>query len=251
MSTPADVHTLTGAYALNALPPEDREHFEGHLAECPSCAEEVAGFGEALAKLGSAAAEEPPPHLREQTLNAAKYIRQLPPEVAEGDSDELSRWRKIRQSRWWRRGGMAVAAAAVVAALVLGYQNVVISQQLDALQQTNDEYAAMSKVLSAPDAEVISDTTDKGGTATAAVSYKRDKALLMASGLPEPPGDHVYQAWVMEPEPRSAGLLPPARQDRTQVMAHDIDKGDKLGLTVEPSGGSSQPTTDPIAVVSL
>lgn len=251
MTTQADVHTLTGAYALNALPAEDRERFEQHLAECPICEEEVAGFGEAVAKLGSAAAEEPPPRLRERTLNAAKYTRQLPPEVAEGNSDELSRWRKIRQSRWWRRGGMAIAAAAVVAALVLGYQNVVISQQLGDLQRTNDQYAALSKMLNAPDARVISHTAESGGTATAAVSYKRDKALLIAKDLPEPPDDHVYQAWVMEPEPRSVGIMPPTRQDRTQVMAHGIEKGDKLGLTVEPSGGSEQPTTDPIAAISL
>lgn len=251
MSTPADVHTLTGAYALNALPPEDRNRFEQHLAECPSCAEEVAGFGEALAKLGSAAAEEPPPQLREQTLNAAKYTRQLPPEGAEPHADELSRWRKVRNSRWWRRGGMAVAAAAVVAALVLGYQNTVISQRLGDLERTNDHYAALSKILSTSDARVVSDTAESGGKATAAVSYQRDKALFMTSGLQQPPDDHVYQAWVMEPEPRSAGLLPPARQDRAQVMAHGVEKGDKLGLTVEPSGGSSQPTTEPVALISL
>lgn len=251
MNTQADVHTLTGAYALNALPPEDRERFEQHLAECLSCAEEVAGFGETVAKLGAAAAEEPPPHLREQTLNAAKYTRQLPPEVPGGNSDEFSRWRTIRQSRWWRRSGIAVAAAAVVAAVALGYQNVVISQRLSDHQRTNDEYAALSKMLNAPDARVINHTAESGGTATAAVSYTRDKALVIASGLPDPPADHVYQAWVMEPEPRSAGLLPPTQQDRTQLMAHGIDSGDKLGLTIEPSGGSSQPTTEPVAVISL
>jgi hypothetical protein len=37
----SDIHTLAGAYALNAIDDMDRARFDRHLAECPACAAEV------------------------------------------------------------------------------------------------------------------------------------------------------------------------------------------------------------------
>ena len=39
MST--DLHTLSGAYALNALSPEEAEEFRKHLEACAACRQEV------------------------------------------------------------------------------------------------------------------------------------------------------------------------------------------------------------------
>mgnify|MGYP001075161223 CR=1 FL=1 len=38
MST--DLHTLSGAYAIDALSEEEARQFDRHLEECPSCREE-------------------------------------------------------------------------------------------------------------------------------------------------------------------------------------------------------------------
>jgi hypothetical protein len=43
---------------------------------------------------------------------------------------------------------------------------------------------------------------------------------------------------------RSAGLL----QD-TQLLASAVTPGDRIGITVEPSGGTTRPTTTPVAVL--
>ncbi|MYS39774.1 anti-sigma factor, partial [Streptomyces sp. SID5998] len=42
--TTTDLHALTGAYALHALPDDERAAFERHLTGCSSCAREVAEF---------------------------------------------------------------------------------------------------------------------------------------------------------------------------------------------------------------
>ena len=51
-----DVHALAGAYALDALPADEQQRFERHLASCEACAEEVRGLAETAALLGEAAA---------------------------------------------------------------------------------------------------------------------------------------------------------------------------------------------------
>ncbi|MFD5088620.1 zf-HC2 domain-containing protein, partial [Kitasatospora sp. NPDC058406] len=61
MTTGADLHTLTGAYAAHALPDPEREAFEEHLARCASCAQEVAEFATTLARLGAAETVTPAP----------------------------------------------------------------------------------------------------------------------------------------------------------------------------------------------
>lgn len=251
MTPQADVHTLTGAYALNALPPQDRERFEQHLADCPSCSQEVAEFSETLARLGSAEAAEPPVELRERTLAAAQHTRQLPPAVPGARSDELSKRRDRRRGRWQWVSAIA-AAVAIVAAVVLGYQTVTTNQRLDELRAANESYAALTKTLATHDVRIVSRTTDSGGKVTAVVSNNRGAAVVLTSGLPRPPKDRTYQVWVMSPpKPRSAGLLSSTEEGRAQLVAHGIDRQDKIGLTIEPAGGSPQPTSSPVIVLPL
>ena len=71
-------HTLTGAYALDALTRADRARFERHLARCEQCAREVRALAEATAALAAAVAAEPPAELMQRVLAAAARTRQLP-----------------------------------------------------------------------------------------------------------------------------------------------------------------------------
>ncbi|NKE62613.1 anti-sigma factor, partial [Lentzea sp. PSKA42] len=63
-STSADLHTLTGAYAVNALSDTERAAFETHLIRCESCATEVAELAATATRLGAAVDFPPPPQLR-------------------------------------------------------------------------------------------------------------------------------------------------------------------------------------------
>src|SRR5712691_1805446 len=76
-----DLHTLAGAYAMDAVADPDRAAFEQHLAGCGPCREEIRGLREATARLATAAQLRPRPELRTATLRAAALIRQLPPVV--------------------------------------------------------------------------------------------------------------------------------------------------------------------------
>ena len=78
MST--DVHTLSGAYALDALAPEEAAEFREHLDGCQACRDEVRELRAAAARMGAAEASAPPPDLQGAAiLAAADRTPQEPP----------------------------------------------------------------------------------------------------------------------------------------------------------------------------
>ncbi len=229
-----DLHTLAGAYALDALPDDDRELFEGHLARCDACAQEVRGLREATAHLA---------HLRAQVLAQIRHVRQLPPEVP-----DLAVERR-RRARPRSRLAAALAAACLVVALIAGGLAVRSQQELDRTRAAGEAVAA---VLAAPDARTVTGPA-AGGTATVVVSRSRGQVVFASSGLRRLEKSETYELWLMGPRAvRPAGLLRPDSNGQTRpVVASPLADADRVGLTVEPASGSPQPTTDPVLVLNL
>ena len=245
-----DLHTLAGAYALDALDgPAERDRFERHLSRCPSCAAEIRGFREVATALAFATAAEPPPGLRGQVLAAATRTRQLPPEVT---TQGAPRPRNHRSpgTTWlpWLSGVVALASIAV--AVFFGLAQ---SHTQDELNQARAQNQALAAVLSAPRVRVLSQVSAKGGTAIVVLAAERHELAVVTNGLPALPPGHVYQLWLIgKKKIVPAGLLPQASRGQTPaVLATGVVKGDTLGLTVEPAPGSSQPTTKPIVALPL
>lgn len=142
---------------------------------------------------------------------------------------------------------MLALAAAVVFLFVT---QVTTQHQLQRAQASNRAIAA---VLAAPDARVESMPATVGGTVTAVVSLRQQEAVVSTAGVPALPGTNVYQLWVISPAgARSAGLLPASRAGTTApVLADGVQPGDRLGITVEPAGGTAQPTTAAVVVMPV
>ncbi|MGI5291702.1 anti-sigma factor domain-containing protein [Nonomuraea polychroma] len=68
-------HTLSGAYAVHALPYAEWVLFEEHLRACQICGAEVRRLREAAARLAETVAESPPDRLRGRLLAAAHESR--------------------------------------------------------------------------------------------------------------------------------------------------------------------------------
>jgi anti-sigma-K factor RskA len=123
----------------------------------------------------------------------------------------------------------------------------------DELNQVKAENQAISLLLSAPRAKLLTYPVTHGGLATVVLAADRHELAVVTTGLPALPAGKVYQLWLIgKPTITSAGLLPPAKDGQTPaVLATGVVKGDTLGLTVEPAGGSAQPTTTPILALPL
>jgi anti-sigma-K factor RskA len=242
-----DLHSLAGPYALDALEAgSERDRFTRHLSRCQSCAAEVKGFREVATAMAFAAAAEAPAELRGRVLAAAARTRQLPPEVSTHTRPRRSRTRVP----WvpWLSG--VVATASIVVAVLFGFAQ---AHTRDELNQVKAENQAISLLLSAPEAKLLTHTVTNGGVATVVLAADRHELAVVTTGLPALPSGKVYQLWLIgKPKIVSAGLLPAAKNGQTPaVLATGVVKGDTLGLTVEPAGGSAQPTTTPILALPL
>ncbi|MDX8146081.1 anti-sigma factor [Lentzea sp. BCCO 10_0061] len=236
-TTSADLHTLTGAYAVNALSDIERTAFEAHLTRCASCAVEVAELSATAARLGVAVESPPPPQLRARVLAAAAETRQVSPHAARVPNPRRMRW----------AGGL-LAAACLVAAVFVTVQYTESDQDRQ-LAQLSSEYSRFSDLLSTPDAKLISGTAPNGATGTAVISASRDEALFLARDLPEPGQGKAYQLWLIgEDGPRSAGVL---KSLTSPLAVSGLTGAQRVALTVEPQGGSPKPTTDPVMAMAL
>jgi anti-sigma-K factor RskA len=264
-----DLHTLTGCYALDALPADELDEFERHLAHCGSCAAEVRGLRETASRMALAVAERPPAGLRARVLAAADRTRQLPPVTEDRPARRQARTirpgrstrraRRTHGARTWISGvSVAVAAAAAAVAAVFGVQQNHSQQQLAALENQLTAARAHSQqidaVLAASDLHLVSDKTTVGGKVSAIVSPGQAKVVVVTSGLPALPAGKVYEIWLLggTTVAKPSGLLTAAANGRTApIVASGYVKGYALGITVEPAGGTLKPTTKPILALPL
>jgi anti-sigma-K factor RskA len=244
-----DLHTLSGAYALNALPHRDQGLFEEHLARCEACADEVRGLRETAARLAVGVSERPSLALKRRVMAEIAQVRQEPPTPIRTESEPAN----VVPLASRRRSRLAVglAAASVAAAVTVGVVAVNTVQQRDrTLAETRDLLAATQNLLAAPDAVVRRVPMTGGGGATIVLSPHQGK-LMFASDMPGLPSDQTYQMWLIGPTGiHSAGLVDGGGGVRTVTLAVP-GEAERFGVTVEPAGGSRQPTTTPILLTKL
>jgi anti-sigma-K factor RskA len=125
-----------------------------------------------------------------------------------------------------------------------------------ALDAARSDDAAIAAVLSAADALIASAATTAGGTATVVASRSGRSVVFTSAGLPVLPPTSVYELWFIgSAGVRAAGLVPspPAATPgiTLPVLASGLSGDDAVGVTVEPAGGTTAPTTTPIVVLTL
>jgi anti-sigma-K factor RskA len=238
-----DLHTLTGAYALDAIDGSERERFEHHLMRCQPCEHEVRGLQETATRLGQAVSAPPPEQMKVAVLAAVARTRQLPPVP---DARPLP----APSPGWPRRLAIPVAAVCLAVAIVLG---VLLGISRHQLSTETARQRAIAAVLTAPDARLVREPTSVGGVATVVVAAHLHEFIFTTDGLPALANARVYQLWVLGPAgtATSDGLLATAGNGQTApVLASGLAPGDMVGLTVEPAGGTTKPTTTPIVIIS-
>ena len=247
--TTIDLHRLTGAYALHALPDDENTAFERHLAGCEPCAEETAELSATAARLGLAVASTPPTALREQVLRRITAVRQETPGRRDQPLTARAGLRTRALSRWALAACLAAATALGGTAIWQHQRAEDARDQARHATQAADEIAA---VLAAPDARTRAAGLAGGATGTVVVSRDRDRAVFVVSGMARPPGGKVYQLWFDDAGTmRPAGLMNPARTDQAVLLRGAVDSSSGMGITVEPAGGSPHPTSTPLALLTF
>ncbi|MGC1377054.1 MAG: anti-sigma factor [Anaerolineales bacterium] len=234
------------AYALGALDVDEAAALEAHLRICDSCPGELAGYcAVSDALLTSVPPQRPSAALRQRL---------------QGRLPSLSGRQKARRV-WpsWSFGQFALGAALVLLVALnifsLLQTQVIQRQQAQFAQQIQTGQAAFS-MLAYPDTKSLP-ITGSGIAGTLLLDKEHSAAVLIAWDLPPLPENQTYQIWLVDPkgERTSVGLFRPETGQRLTskaiFMKRDISGFTGLGVTLEPAGGSKQPTSPRIFKVDF
>ena len=278
---------LAGAYALHALSAEEAAEYERYLLRSEEARIEAAELSDTAVALGlSTAPVQPSSGLKASLMAQLASTPQLAPldtpaqpngpvlptdaspvvapvaavPVAAAPSVTEAAPSDVRsgsaadraQRRWFQRpAGLLAAAAAAVALFVGGtFAGQAIYGNPDD-QFAQEQAAGLAEINAAGDTQRASTETVDGQKATLVWSGELGLSAIIVDDLPALGEDEDYQLWYIgEAGPVSAGTFDSEGSGAAwRVLDGTMAAGDAVGVTVEPAGGSDQPTTDPIVAI--
>jgi anti-sigma-K factor RskA len=229
-----------GAYLLGALPADEREGFERHLATCPECRREVEELAVAADALPSAAPPvTPPPELKQRIMAVVDAEASLLAAAgSRADEPGPARPRERRgffARRWTFRPAFALAASVLL--LAIGVAGGVLAGG------GSSERTVTARVAGA------------AANAQAKLVVGKDGSQLVMTGFPQPPAGRVYQVWTkkpgQDPEPTNVLWTPLSDGSATVSVPGSLDGVQNVLVSTEPRGGSAAPTTMPVLNATL
>ncbi len=233
-------------YALGVLDEPEKAGLEEHLGrECPTC---MAGLKRARATttmLGAVLTDEAEPsrRLRPRILAIAGLAPARP---------------------WGWIGAFAAAAAALVLGIFYfrgaqdAWQRQIaqVRTQLEARGLENARLQQALDFLNTPETKLVGFGTGQPAPPKGNFFVNPRGVLLIASNLPALAPGRTYQMWLIPKggAPRPAGLFQAdPRGGAVHILAGAVDVAatGAMAISVEPAGGSAQPTTQPIVVAPV
>ena len=229
---------LRDAYVLGALPEEERLEFERHLAAHQDLQAEVEDLGAVAGLLAlSPREQEPPPELRRRIMEVVE-AEAAPPETS----------RRSWLAGLWEAVGLRDLALAAAAVLVVG----LFSWSMLLQGEVRDLQGRVQSLQSQPQGPqmiALGGAGTKQGARAELVTLNGDRAVLVAENMPPVPEGKTYQIWVIKGDtPQPSGLFDPRGESVAAVVENPVEGADAVAVTIEPEGGSKEPTTDPMLV---
>lgn len=282
MTTDDDIRTLTAAYALGAVDAEEAAEFEALLERDPVLRAEVEELRATAADLAwTAEPVDPSPRLKLDIMAMLDVTPQLPPLVAptaatdddrspapvtelrpaasapgapvpssSAPRERLGSASARASERWFRKPGALIGVAAAAVVLVVG--GVAVGTNVGGPGSSQAPVAsAYERVTTASDVVIDKRDVVGGGTATVYFSASEAKTAVVLNDASPLPEGRVLQMWYVDASGAvSAGVMPAADGAGHAVLDGSYTPGDTVAITVEPEGGSEQPTTEPIVAVT-
>lgn len=238
------------AYAIGALDAEDMVAFESHLKMCAACQTELAEYRSVtIGLLQSTPPRIPSPALRRR-LTSRLPAHQTP-----------TRGLLNNFFSQFSLGQVATVTFIVILLASNFYSNAQIRdlklQQSVLAERLRSEQAAVA-MLAHPGTQAITVHADvENLTGSMLVDKNRNTAVLFLWQLPKLESNQTYQAWLIDANGKriSGGLFTSlAGQEYTAVTIQSpvpMNNFIRVGVTIEPQGGSEGPTGPRVLIVNL
>ena len=234
--THAQIEELLGAYALDAVDPDEAAVIEEHLETCPRCRAEVSDHREVAAMLGNTGGPAPD-GVWERIAGA---LEDTPPPLRMPElPDDVVVPLRLRKRPL---GGPWVLAAAAVAIVVAGLVGLLIGRA----DRDGSELPSSDELASMEGAAVARMAGD-GPLDASAVVLPDGTGYLLVDELPDLDPDRAYQLWGIAGENVvSLGVLGAEPNDVMPFSAGG--QLDAVAITEEVAGGVVQSEQDPLLV---
>ncbi|MFQ6397975.1 anti-sigma factor domain-containing protein [Nocardia sp. KC 131] len=239
-----DLLALAYPYALDAITDNERQRIEHQreMADRVTATEfdlTVAGVHETLAALTVVDSVRPPAALEDRLMRA------LAGTVTAIDGHRSPPAHVLRRQSISRLHWLA-AAVAVVIAIAVGTV-AITSRHIDS---PGGESITAHMIEQQPDMRTRTTRMATGGLLEVSSSASLSAAAVTFREVPDPVIGRSYQIWLVPigGTPHSAAVLdaPPG-----QPLVTRFEAVETLAVTIEPAGGSPQPTSTPIASINL
>ena len=161
----------------------------------------------------------------------------------------------LAEHRRKRRPWVAWAAAAAAIVVVAGFGATTWQQQQrqdemeEKLASTQQQLEDSTRLMEAGDLRTSTAELPEGGAVTVFSSENEQLIRLSPRDVGAAPAGKSLQMWVIgDAGPESVGLM---TGEPVTIAEQNFTSSSLFGITVEPEGGSDQPTTDPIVAIDL
>jgi anti-sigma-K factor RskA len=238
MSDDAHVLDLLPALVAGSLDAEEASQVEEHLSSCLICREEAVALQDAAAQLAYAVPSiEPPSGLRDRLMDRVQSTRPQPRPVA-----------SVPSRSWLERLLPAWGIASLLLILALAAMNLFLWQRF-----------ARMDFITAPGGFRAIPLNPTGPTASATgfvlVSVDGEDGALIVDGLPPLGESQQYELWLMRDGKKISGAVFSTDENSyggTRIrVPGSLLKYTAAEITIEPTGGSPQPTGEQVLGGSL
>ncbi len=240
------VRQLLPAYALGALGPEDEALVVRHLDACPGCSEELEQYRQvAEGLLHAVPPQQAPAGLRERAL------AELPAQPGSSEKPSFL----ARPYLGWV--AVAVALAVLVLNVVVLFEIRAVRGQQAQLQSLVDRTQIGLAVLTYPTSQTVEVESEGEIFGTFVFDPGREVAVLYAWGLEALPAERTYQAWFTDAAGNrvNGGLFEAEGTGGFTIIPlwapEPLGAFERMGVTVEPAGGSQGPSGPPVLAADL
>ena len=234
---------LKDAYVLGALTEEERASVEAYLALHPERQAEIDDLSGVAGLLALAPPEhEPPAELRRNLMR-----------IVESEATEPEPARPSASSWFGWLGDFRNVALGAAALLVVGLLswNVLLQGDVRDLRGEVEEARTADQSQEAREIELGGAWAEQGARAEV-TALEDDRAILVVEDMPSMPENRTGQVWVInDDKPEPSGLLEQSGDSAAAPITIPLEDADAIAVTVEPAGGSDQPTSDPVLVQEL
>lgn len=255
-------------YVLGTLPEAEVEELNRLREQYPEIEEEIIRTEEAMVLAFS----KPAPSAWKQEIlsalpggDAAAATAQAPPAAVQAPAN----MQVSPRSSYFKWAAVAAGLLLIVSIGLNMKQSGDIKDSLaglDKMRKDNEnmrtELAAMRSEISSKDQalqamfspgtqKIVMQGTPAFAQHSSVVYWNPDNGEVFWDGgsLPELPGDNQYQLWaIVDGKPQNGGLFDPARKDMRMLPAGNNPQA--FAVTIEPAGGSVNPTLDKMVVVA-